>query len=147
MTRKGYKQTLEHRAKIGNASRGVKHKKPMSAEHRAKIAMARTKSIEEITGSVIIDPIQGCWMARGVSGNTYTKLYRKVVGPVTEGLVLDHLCGNGFHSVGAARERVSERVCIRPDHLDPCTRSENVRRGAYPHFHLRGKCWKDTNLW
>ena len=41
--------------------------------------------------------------------------YRLEVGPIPRGLVLDHLC------------RV--RNCVRPDHLEPVTRGENVLRG------------------
>ena len=36
-------------------------------------------------------------------------------GPVPDGLELDHLCRN--------------RWCCNPDHLEPVTRTENVRRG------------------
>jgi len=35
-------------------------------------------------------------------------------GPVPAGLTLDHLCGRP--------------ACVRPDHLDPCTAAENLRR-------------------
>lgn len=41
--------------------------------------------------------------------------YEHLVGPVPEGLELDHLC------------RV--RHCVNPDHLEPVTRAENIRRG------------------
>lgn len=43
-------------------------------------------------------------------------LYELLVGPIPDGLTLDHLCRN--------------RKCVRPDHLEPVTRGENVRRGA-----------------
>ena len=36
-------------------------------------------------------------------------------GPVPDGLTLDHLCRNP--------------ACVRPSHLEPVTRGENVRRG------------------
>ena len=41
--------------------------------------------------------------------------YETEVGQIPEGLQLDHLCRNPR--------------CVRPDHLEPVTRSENVRRG------------------
>lgn len=40
--------------------------------------------------------------------------YELSVGPIPEGLELDHLCRN--------------RGCVRPDHLQPVTRQENARR-------------------
>lgn len=40
--------------------------------------------------------------------------YTHVVGPIPDGLELDHLC------------RV--RHCVRPDHLEPVTQRENIRR-------------------
>lgn len=42
-------------------------------------------------------------------------VYLKLVGPVPNGLVLDHLC------------RVP--ACCNPKHLEPVTQAENVRRG------------------
>jgi hypothetical protein len=40
--------------------------------------------------------------------------YELLVGPIPDGLTIDHLC------------RV--RHCVRPDHLEPVTRAENTRR-------------------
>lgn len=41
-------------------------------------------------------------------------VYEMLVGPIPNGLELDHLCKN--------------RGCVRPDHLESVTRAENIRR-------------------
>jgi hypothetical protein len=41
--------------------------------------------------------------------------YEQFVGPIPEGLVIDHLCRN--------------KGCVNPDHLEPVTIGENVLRG------------------
>src|SRR3990172_6872284 len=42
--------------------------------------------------------------------------YETLIGPIPDGLESDHLCRN--------------RGCVRPSHVEPVTRSVNVRRGA-----------------
>jgi hypothetical protein len=44
--------------------------------------------------------------------------YELLVGPIPEGLVIDHLCRN--------------RRCVNPAHLEPVTAEENWRRGDAP---------------
>lgn len=44
--------------------------------------------------------------------------YEQMVGPIPEGLTIDHLCRN--------------RGCVNPEHLEPVTRGENVLRGEGP---------------
>lgn len=50
-------------------------------------------------------------------------VYEHLIGPVPEGLVLDHLC------------RVE--ACCNPDHLEPVSNAENIRRGIGPDGGLR----------
>lgn len=72
--------------------------------------------------------LTGCWEWTGGRSHGYGSfwaqdgnhrahrwLYCKLVGPVADDLVLDHLC------------RV--RHCVNPDHLEPVPNGENVRRG------------------
>lgn len=77
-----------------------------------------------------VDASGSCWLwtayvdptgyGRFGVGGTMRRAHRVVwetlVGPVPDGLELDHLC------------RV--RRCVNPDHLEPVTRRENVRRGV-----------------
>lgn len=72
----------------------------------------------------------GCWeWFGGIKGNGYGVVwydgglhqahrwvYEQFCGPIPEGLQLDHLCRN--------------RRCVRPEHLEPVTRLENLRRGV-----------------
>jgi len=49
------------------------------------------------------------------SWRSHRWFYEQLVGPIPEGLTLDHLC------------RV--RHCVNPDHMDPCPAGENAMRG------------------
>lgn len=49
--------------------------------------------------------------------------YTQFVGPIPDGLEIDHLCRN--------------RGCANPEHLEPVTSSENTRRG---HWGMRTHC-------
>lgn len=74
-----------------------------------------------------------CWLWTGalkptgygtlsVSRKTYQAhriAYELLVAPIPEGLQLDHLC------------RV--RNCVNPEHLEPVTQTENIRRGQQGH--------------
>ncbi len=70
-----------------------------------------------------------CWVFRGVATGHYGNIrvagrqtsahramYEQAIGPIPDGLVIDHLCH---------RPR-----CINPAHLEAVTNEENVRRGA-----------------
>jgi hypothetical protein len=78
----------------------------------------------------------GCWVWTGAvdsSGYSSMKLkgtvhiafrwvYTRLVGPIPEGMDLDHSC---CHT----------RRCVNPDHLEPVTRSENSIRANRRRWH------------
>jgi hypothetical protein len=53
---------------------------------------------------------------RGGKKRAHRLAYELTYGPIEEGMTLDHLCQN--------------KACIRPDHLEPVTSEENIRRAA-----------------
>lgn len=70
----------------------------------------------------------GCWLWVGTVDRGYGLLsvdgktvrahrysYETLVGPIPDGLQIDHLCRN--------------RGCVNPAHLEPVTQVENIRRG------------------
>ncbi len=61
----------------------------------------------------------GQFFVNGTMVRAHRLAYELMVGPVPDGLQLDHLC------------RV--RNCVNPEHLEPVTTQENTRRGASGH--------------
>lgn len=85
---------------------------------------------------VMVNENGGCWLWQGpLSDGGYGRLYvekgvevpahrwsyEHSVGPIPDGLTIDHLC------------RV--RACVNPDHLEPVTMRVNILRGTSPASH------------
>ena len=84
---------------------------------------------ERLMTGMEIDP-SGCWLWKGLvdrdgygvfglnrrSFRAHRVAYELLVGPIPDGLMIDHLC------------RVTS--CINPDHLEPVTNKENQARGS-----------------
>lgn len=89
--------------------------------------VAERSEVERFLSKVDIGP--DCWLWTGQTDKygygrfcnqagrmvqAHRFAYELVVGPIPAGLTLDHEC--------------ETPSCVRPDHLDPCTNGENVRR-------------------
>lgn len=80
----------------------------------------------------------GSFRVNGVKVGAHRYAYERLVGPIPEGLVVDHLCFN--------------RSCVRPAHLEVVTFRENILRGdntaaqfARRSNCLRGHCFDPPN--
>jgi hypothetical protein len=58
-------------------------------------------------------------MPDGSQPTAHRAFYMELVGPIPDGLTIDHLC--------------KVRNCVNPDHLEPVSRGENTLRGNSPH--------------
>ena len=70
----------------------------------------------------------------GIFGATGTRLvhrisYQYMVGPIPDGLVLDHVCHTRDRNCRDNNE-CRHRRCVNPAHLEPVTRRENIARGG-----------------
>jgi len=75
----------------------------------------------------------GCWLWRGTLSRGYGRVkvggrdrgthcvvYEMLIGPIPDGLELDHVC--------------DRKNCVNPAHLDPVSHAENIRRSKWRSF-------------
>lgn len=114
------------------ATQGVLEALNLGLTHRFDYGewRAAMQSIEERFWAKV-QPTGFCWEWTGAKTRGYGSFatetggkrahrvaYELLVGPIPDGLVIDHLCRN--------------TSCVNPDHLEPVTQAENVRRGFNP---------------
>ncbi len=87
---------------------------------------------------VRLDPNSGCWVFHGTISDSgyglmkppgrtrwvrvHRYVYEQLVGPIPDGLQIDHVKEKGCTS----------KACCNPDHLEPVTSRENTARGNAP---------------
>lgn len=89
-----------------------------------------------------INVTETCWLWTGALVTGYGSLrradghhlahryvYEALVGPIPEGMDLDHLCHNADASCEGGWS-CAHRRCVNPAHLEPTTHRQNILRGV-----------------
>ena len=74
----------------------------------------------------------GMFSVAGGTARAHRWAWESLVGPIPDGLTIDHLC--------------KVRRCVNPAHLEPVTPSENVRRGLTRDSCRKGHPFEDWNI-
>ena len=87
----------------------------------------------------------GCWVWKkatqtngygsiGINGRStlaHRASYEAFVGPIPEGMTIDHRCHSDATDC-AGGKTCQHRLCVNPAHLEPVTQAENNARGLSP---------------
>lgn len=127
-----HSRTEEHialvRARNGLPNEWRRQRKAKREPGRNRTSPGGTTLAERFWAKV--EKTETCWVWRGSLGRrrygsfykwpgnvqAHRVAYELVVGPIPEGLTLDHLCRN--------------TQCVNPAHLEPVTMAENIRRAS-----------------
>lgn len=117
-----------------------------------------------------VDKTGDCWHWTGslhtngygchAQGQAHRVVYEEVVGPIPDGLDLDHVCHNVDPTCPGGHECMHRR-CVNPDHLEPVDRGTNMLRanarvpkpthcsidGCDRERHARGMCGTHYSRW
>ena len=100
----------------------------LSAMERWELKVDKSGDCWIWTGCLVNDNGYGAFRVAGRNYGAHRWGYEQLVGPVPDGMELDHIC----HTRDLLRCLESgaclHRRCVNPDHLEPVTRLENVRR-------------------
>lgn len=111
-------------------TRWKRHGDPYHVEMDMSLRMYGATDKERIEAHTVSDPDTGCWEYQGTKQRGYGRMrsedgnhvlvhrraYELWVAPIPDGLHLDHVCRNP--------------ACCNPEHLEPVTQAENMRRMA-----------------
>lgn len=102
---------------------------------------------ERFLAKIEVDQKTGCWMwTASCKDSGYGQFWIKEeqrcvpahcwayefwIGPIPDGLDLDHTCHNSDTSCPGGRV-CPHRKCVNPDHLEPETRRDNLLKGRGP---------------
>lgn len=73
-----------------------------------------------------------CWKQDGVKvwWLVHRAMYEAMVGPIPDGLHLDHICHDPESCSPTVAKDCPHRACCNPSHLEPVTIRENLLRGG-----------------
>lgn len=103
---------------------------PPPRERLLARVVVRPNGCWEWTGSVSQDGYGGCGYKGKGGAKAHRAVYEELVGPIPQGMTLDHLCHTGDLSCRGGPSCLHRR-CVNPGHLEPVSSEENSSRGVH----------------